>query len=202
MPDIIDVTPTPVKALNPQQQRFVDEYMVDRNGQAAYERAYGESKGAQQSASRLLSNAVVRQEVDKRIEEYSRTAGIRVVDLLKEAKLIAFSDIGEVFADDGSVLRPKDIPEGTRRALASAKTVEMQGGAAIGGAQGLAAIPMYTKEVKLWDKPAAIFKLLEYFKGVSLESSTPTVTSVTNVQINIENAMVGVDGLLAKHRTG
>lgn len=51
--------------LTPKQQRFVEEYLVDFNGTAAYQRAGYTARGrsAEVNASRLLSNAKVQQAI-------------------------------------------------------------------------------------------------------------------------------------------
>jgi phage terminase small subunit len=59
--------------LTPKQKRFVDEYTLDLNGAAAYERAGYRGKGATAEAcsSRMLSNAKVAQAVSDAIERRS-----------------------------------------------------------------------------------------------------------------------------------
>jgi phage terminase small subunit len=60
--------------LTPKQKRFVDEYSLDLNGAAAYERAGYRGKGATAEAcsSRMLSNAKVAQAVSDAIERRSK----------------------------------------------------------------------------------------------------------------------------------
>jgi DNA transposition AAA+ family ATPase len=54
----------------------------------------------------MLTNANVRAEIDRRVEEYSRTAGLTVVDVLQQLKAIAFSDLRRLFDEHGR-LRPR-----------------------------------------------------------------------------------------------
>ena len=64
-------------ALTPKQARFVEEYLVDMNGAAAYRRAGYTARGnaAEVNASRLLRNAKVAAAVQKAVEARSeRTA--------------------------------------------------------------------------------------------------------------------------------
>lgn len=78
--------------LSARQQRFVDEYVVDLNGSAAYRRAGYAAKGnsAEAAAARLLRNVKVRTAVDELLAKRSETTGVTaewVVDRLKiEAK--------------------------------------------------------------------------------------------------------------------
>lgn len=52
--------------LSEQRKRFVDEYLIDLNGTQAAIRAGYSPKTAQEQASRLLSNVMVRAEIEKR----------------------------------------------------------------------------------------------------------------------------------------
>ena len=74
----------PVTGLTDKQLRFVDEYVFDRNGKAAYERAGYKARGqaAEASACRLLRNVKVRRLVEQRLEEQSQ-------QLLEDAKVSA-----------------------------------------------------------------------------------------------------------------
>ena len=185
------------KPLTPQQQLFVDEYMKDRNAMQAAIRAKYSAKTARQIGSRLLTNVDIAAEIERRIESYSKTAGLEVVVILEEAKKIAFSDIAGAFDENGALLPVHKMPETARAAIASIKVTEMAGGMEITIEGGPRHVPMYTKEVKLWDKPAALFKLLDFIKGVP----APGPTCVTNnVQINAQNAIMDLRALQAPAR--
>ena len=54
--------------LNPKQQRFVDEYLIDLNGKQAAIRAGYSEKTAEVQASRLLSNAK-----DRRVNNFPKS---------------------------------------------------------------------------------------------------------------------------------
>jgi hypothetical protein len=96
--------PTP-KGLKPKQIAFIDEYLRDRNATQA--RAKYSAKGAAQSAAVLLRNPKVAAEVDRRIAEYSRTAGIDAVWVLERMKSHVDADLSEVFDPEGALLLPR-----------------------------------------------------------------------------------------------
>ena len=65
-------------ALTDKQKRFVDEYMIDMNAAAAYLRAGYDCNEAtaRANASRLLTNANIVAEIDKRQQKLQEDAGI------------------------------------------------------------------------------------------------------------------------------
>lgn len=125
---------TPVKPLpkSDRMSRFVDEYLADFNGEAAYRRVDpGASKAACcRQAERYLSDSWVRAEIARR-----RVGRITILDITRERVAtelarIAFFDIGKVVekkvvvnsTGDGfvEVEMPKelcDLDEDTRRAI-------------------------------------------------------------------------------------
>jgi hypothetical protein len=74
-----------------------------------------------------------------------------------------------------------------KRLVLSVKVVEMQGGAVIGGADGvpLQHVPMYTKEVRLEPRAPTLAKLLDWVEGVPAAAPGTQV----NVQINVGDAL-------------
>lgn len=74
------LTPTPKpKALTPKQELFVQEYLVDLNGAAAYRRAGYSVKSentATVNASRLLSNAKVQAAVKLAMDERAKRVAV------------------------------------------------------------------------------------------------------------------------------
>lgn len=83
-------------ALEPRQAKFVQEYLVDLNATQAAIRAGYAPKAAQEQASRLLSNAIVRAEVDKGIEARAARTEITVDKVLKRWWQIANADPNEL----------------------------------------------------------------------------------------------------------
>lgn len=85
-------------ALNPQQQRFVEEYLVDLNAtQAAIRAGYSEDT-AKQQGSRLLTNVDVGKAVADAIAERSVRTRVTADRVLTELARIGFGDIRSVVA--------------------------------------------------------------------------------------------------------
>lgn len=183
---------TALAPLRRKHQAFVDEYMKDRNATRAYIRAGYSPKGAQPSSAKLLSNPMVAAEIARRTEEYSRMAGLEVVDVLEELKKIAFSDLRQCFDEFGKLKHPTEWPDEVAGAIAGFGLVEEWGKDADGKREQKG----WTKKVKLWDKPATLFKLLEFLK-TRLPPEKPGEATV-KVQVNADQAIVDLRALLAK----
>ena len=70
--------------LTAQQQRFIDEYCVDRNGKQAAIRSGYSKNTAEQQASRLLSNVKVQEEIEAKLNRLSVKTEITAEWVLKE----------------------------------------------------------------------------------------------------------------------
>ncbi len=90
--------------LAPDHQRFVDEYLVDRNAtQAAIRAGYSGGYG-----SDLLRRADVSAAVDEALAWQARRTGVSAERVLREYARIAFADPRAACAWDGETLRPLD----------------------------------------------------------------------------------------------
>ena len=79
--------------LTAQQNVFVSEYLVDRNGKQAAIRAGYSAKTAEVKASQLLSLVKVQNEIDKLLVEQQKRTMITADKVLNEIADIAFDDI-------------------------------------------------------------------------------------------------------------
>lgn len=79
--------------LNPKQQRFVEEYLVDLNGKQAAIRAGYAAASAEVQASRLLSDAKVAAAVQNAMDRRSKRTEITQDQVLSELAKIGFADI-------------------------------------------------------------------------------------------------------------
>lgn len=95
--------------LTPKQQLFVDEYLIDLNGTAAYKRAgySGEGNVAESSASRLLSNAKVQHAVNAGKKERADRLRIDGDQVLRNIARI--TDMAERSKDFGAALRGNEL---------------------------------------------------------------------------------------------
>lgn len=145
--------------LNARQARFVDEYLIDLNATAAYQRAgySGSGNVAEAAASRLLSNVKVRAAIAAAQEKRAQRTEITQDRVLKELARIAFFDIRKLYREDGSLKPMSELDDDAAAVLAGVDVVEMAGGMAVGdGAGGVAHVPMYTKKAKIPDKVGAL----------------------------------------------
>lgn len=164
------------KPLNPRQLAFVDEYMKDRNAtQAAQRSGY---KQARVAGPRLLSDVAIKAEITRRLEEYSRTAGIEPVRLLEVAKWGCLTDIREAFDEQGGIKHPKEWS----RELA----------AAISGYTG--AGEKTPEKIQFQDQPALALKLLDRIRPLT----PPAPQVMVNIQINAEQALTELRASLGR----
>src|SRR5574341_1527017 len=77
-------------ALSDKHMKFVDEYMIDMNASAAYQRAGYTAKGnsAEVNAVRLLRNAKVSEEIAKRQAKMQEESGMSVKWVLEQYKYL------------------------------------------------------------------------------------------------------------------
>jgi phage terminase small subunit len=79
-----------MKKLSPFRQRFVEEYLIDLNGTAAYKRAGGAKKAASAAASRLLRNVNIQAIVRKLMRKRGARLEITADRVLQEIATLAF----------------------------------------------------------------------------------------------------------------
>lgn len=73
--------------LTPKQRLFIAEYLIDKNATQAAIRAGYSEKTAQEQSSRLLSNVIIQEEINKHIEKQVKRVLITsdyVIDGIKE----------------------------------------------------------------------------------------------------------------------
>jgi len=106
------------KKFTHQQEKFVEEYLVDLNGKQAAIRAGYSPKSAKVTASRLLTNANVIEAIQKERDRDSRKTGITRQKVLKELGRLAFLDLREFFDEEGNLKQVKDLSDDAVAALA------------------------------------------------------------------------------------
>lgn len=110
-------------ALTDKHSRFIDEYMVDMNGAAAYLRAgYNCNEAtARANASRLLANANISAEIAKRQQKLQQDTGISVQWVLNNLKWVAERCMApEPLVDkEGNIVEWRFDSSGANKALES-----------------------------------------------------------------------------------
>lgn len=181
MPETLDVTPT---TLSVEHERFISQYLIDGNGTRAYMLAFpaiGE-KSARTLAARLLAKVGIQAELKRRRSDVMARNGITLDALVNVLKIQALTPISEVLGDPRDLEGDKVLAVESYRA-ATAQTAEV---------------------TKIADRRGAVVELLDRFfpdVGKPVAQST-TPGGVTNVQINIDKAMIAVHDILARHRPG
>ena len=162
----------------PAQMRFVDEYLRDGNGTRAYRAAYPGATyaAARTGAARLRKVPAVAAELKAGRAAQRRRTRLDADRLLRELAEIAFSDIGDLFDQDGSPLMPHQIPPYARGAIESltvARTVSATGAVT------------ETFRVKFWDKGKAL-ELLARHLGLS-RPLPPLETLLSQMPAGVRN---------------
>ncbi len=143
--------------LNPKQQAFIREYLVDLNATQAAIRAGYSRKAAEVQGWRMLRNAKVQALIAEKQADTARRLDITRIEVLRETACIGFSDPRQLFNDNGGILDPKNWPDRLASAIASIEVFEEY--------RGTGERRKYigrTKKVKFWDKNAALDKLCRH----------------------------------------
>jgi len=119
---------TTPKGLNAQEQRFVDEYLVDLDAHraaiaAGYSKTVAKTK-AYCWVSRGKEKPHVYAAVLADMEKRSRRTAITQDRVLEELGRLAFSDIRKLYREDGTVKLPHELDDDTAAAVQSMETLE------------------------------------------------------------------------------
>lgn len=137
--------------LNPRQQRFIAEYLVDLNGTQAAIRSGYSPKGAEVSAHRLLRDARVIAEIEAGRQKLAERTGITQERVLAEIARLAFLDIRKAFDEHDNLLPIREMDDDTAAAIAGLEVFEEY--------QGRGEDREYigrTKKLKLADKKGSL----------------------------------------------
>lgn len=161
-------------------RRFVDEYILDRNGVRAYLAAFGRetASGRPRSynaacveASKLLKNPEVRKEIRAAQSESRKRCRVTADRIVNELAAIAFANMCDYFdmsADGPPQLLPiREIPSPARKALRrlSCKSKVARG------------VSIVTYEVQCHSKLAALGKLYDHL-GMGPENEVERLLSL------------------------
>jgi phage terminase small subunit len=142
--DADDEAPQPKPKLEPRQQRFIDEYLIDLNGtQASLRAGYGTtSRSAAQNGHRMLRMPHIAEAIAEALAKGPGVTRTRIVD---ELARVAFANVSDyhTWGPNGIIGKSSDeIPEEQMAAIAE---VYQETGK--------------SPRVKLYDKMAALEKL-------------------------------------------
>lgn len=130
----------------------------------------------------MLSNAEVASEIAKHCDKRAAKTGLTADRVLSELEKIVFSDSRKLYREDGSLKSPSEWDDDTAGFVAGLKVTEEYEGR--GEDRQLVG---YTKEVKQWDKLAAIDKAMKHLGLFEKDNAQ----RAPNLQMQI--VAVGVD---------
>jgi phage terminase small subunit len=154
----------PKHAAAPSVDLFIAEYIKDGNGQRAAIAAGYSPKTARAQASRLLTRAQVKAEVEQAkaevIQKVKRRAGISLERVLVELARIAFFDPRSLFDPDGNPLAITDLDDDTAAVIAGLDVLEEFDGT---GRERV--LVGHIKKWRLADKKGALDMLMKHLGG-------------------------------------
>lgn len=143
-------------ALNPKQNRFIAEYLVEPNAHTAAVKAGYSPKTARVQGPRLLSNAVIKREIEAALKRRSERVEVKQDDVLRALVNVLNIDIGRCFDEHGRLLQLHEMPEDARKAIASVEVTEIWERASDNPKDGKPVAIGTLSKLKLLDKMKAI----------------------------------------------
>jgi len=113
-----------VSKLSPRQELFCQEYVVDLNGKAAAIRAGYKPSRAKTEASELLTNPLVKAEIERLQSKTAAKLEITVEGIAKEYMQIVQANIVDFLDADGGITNLKKLPREITAAIESIKVSE------------------------------------------------------------------------------
>lgn len=114
-----------VDGFTPKESRFVQEYIVDLNGAAAARRAGYSEATAKSIACELLAKPRIQDAITAAMLERAWRTQLTADRVLEGIADLAYYDIAELFADDGSLKPIHEIPQRMRMAIAGVEVEEL-----------------------------------------------------------------------------
>ena len=178
--------------IRPEHQRFVNEYLRDCHGTAAYMRAYPGCtvKTAESQASRLLKKPAINEALKVAWKDAARVARVTRADVLRALTAIAFADIQDVYeksANGRRALWPTEIPSQTRKAIQHFRLVqrfERKRGSLekaeieqieVSFCDKIKALDMLMKHLGLYDDAQPVEELLNVLKMMRVEETSKSI---------------------------
>lgn len=168
-------------SLKPKQKKFCEEYVIDFNGTQAAIRAGYSEKTARQIANQLLTKLDKKQYIEQLQEEIKERNRLKLDDVIAELRMIGFVRIDELYDDKGHFKPIHEMSDRARASIAGIKvtTKELN---AIDASGNIIPYDETTKEIKLWDKRAALVDLARHLGGFEKDNQQKVLN--TNVVIN------------------
>ncbi len=140
--------------LTEKQENFCREYIATGNATAAYRKSYNCDKSKPASVNRLAKANIDNIKIRARIKELQAEVAEKLLvseeSVLKEYARIGFSDVRQLFDEDGKLKPVHDLDNDTAAAISAVKVVSKNAGP--GEVE-------YVHEYKMWAKTAALDSL-------------------------------------------
>jgi phage terminase small subunit len=159
-------------ALNPKQQRFIEEYFKDFNATAAYYRAGYKAKKdvtAATCASEILRNPQVSRAIEEEMAKVSARTGINAERILREYGRLAFANLRDLidWGPSGITLKRSDsLSEDDAASVAEISETEFKG--------------KRTLTIKLHGKQAALDALAKHMGLMEQKDEDEDISSVVD----------------------
>ena len=111
------------RSLTPKQTRFVREYLVDLDATKAARRCGYSPHTAGQQGYRLLKIAEIAREVGLQQAKLFTKLELTAENVLEELRRIGFSNITELYDEDGNLKRFQDLAPEQQHIIASSETL-------------------------------------------------------------------------------
>jgi len=152
------------RPLTEMEQRFVDEYMIDRRAAEAYRRIapHVGFRNARDQGKEMYGRPHVKAEIAAATRAQSIRCGAKADAVIQEIARIAFFDPLDLFDPQTNNLRhPRQIPIDTRRCIASVK-VSRERRSTTGDGRTRTNVVESLVEYKFWPKNDALGKLASH----------------------------------------
>lgn len=159
---------------NDKYKTFVDEYLIDFHGEKAAVRAGYAPKSARSQASKMLALPKVQKYLKKKQNKIANKLEITAERVLQELGRVAFSDVRNLFDDNGAM---KPIQSMDRKTTASLAGIEITTSQSEPDKDGTIVVE-HTYKIKQWDKNSALEKLAKHL-GMFKEDGTSLNVNVT-----------------------
>lgn len=142
---------------NPKHEKFAQLRAGGMSADEAYEKAGFRRNDA--NAARLNGNDRVRARIAEILQPAADEVAVTVLEVIRELKLLAFSDPGDAYDENGRLLPMDQMPPHIRRAIAGVEVEELFEGRG----QDRERIGDLVK-VKWWNKPQTLEMLGRHLK--------------------------------------
>lgn len=166
--------------LTAMQARFVDEYLIDRNGGEAYRRAGYRASGnaATVNAGKLLRLPAIAAAVAAGEGARAERTAITQDRVLEELARIGFFDVRELYGEDGQMRPFRELPARVAAGIAGVKLVRQRVSSKAG-----VVVKEQVLEVKAWDKNRALETIATHL-GMLTKKVEAKIDAVLGVDVD------------------